>query len=97
MNKIKVHVTEPLRRSIRWVLEQHQVACDPPGATKWEATIESAEFTGRLEVYLDMAKLLDSYAQIAFQNRNRRFIRGPIEVRVVEMKEVEGTRKQEVR
>jgi hypothetical protein len=98
--KIKVHTTEPITRTVSRSFDHKQVETDCGNGLvgkKWQATVESVDYTGRLEVYIDMKKLMDHYAKTAFNNKQLRFVRGPIEVRVVDRKEVPGTRKQEVR
>lgn len=76
-------------RSERWK-EEYET---PHGhGARHHIEIESAEFEGRREIYLDLDAILMRYAQKAFQNSRKRAKCGPLEIRVVDMRERPGTR-----
>lgn len=97
---IKVHTTDQIQETVKRIIDSTQIEeTSANGCTwkKWQSTLEFTDYTGKLEVYVDMKKLIEHYAKTAFNNKRLRFVRGPIEVRVVGMKEVPDSRRQEVR
>lgn len=95
MPKVKVHTTEKVRRRVivrqeRWRLLTPQKPPHGVLTQNFDET-ETAELECTLEVYLDLEKLL-TYARKAMENSRQRFVRGPIEVRAVNVKEVPDTR-----
>jgi len=55
----------------------------------------TAEYSADLEVYIDLDAIIQHYARVALRNKRKRFVRGPIEVRAVNVREVSKTRKEE--
>lgn len=100
MAKIKIHTTTTLRRRVALSRERYQETGEHPNGVKYTSykfRDETVELEGQLEIYVDMDKIVDHYAQVAFNNKKRRFVRGPIEVRVVNCAEVPGTRRTDTR
>lgn len=99
-DKLKVYTSETISQIVSETVERRQVCGkDAFGFqfTKTICVVESAEFTGKIEVYLDLKKLMERCAGDAFRNKRRRSRRGPVEARVVDMKEVPGARTREER
>lgn len=86
--------TQKIQKTITLrVIRRFQEPCEsPPGSTRYVSEVERVEVEGELEVFIDMDKLLNHYASEAFHNKQKRFVRGPLEVRVVNMKETSERR-----
>lgn len=94
MAKIKVHTIPAARSRVQVDIDTKTERVDH-GTRGWTQRSFSkrttAMLTGDIEVYIDLTRL-EQYIGTAFRNKQRRFVRGPVEVRAVNLKEVEGTR-----
>lgn len=93
-NKKLVHKTDTVKRRVALRSERWKEDYDTEHGygTRHYTEVESAEFTGRLEIYVDLDSLLAKYAQKAFQSTRKRSKCGPLEIRVVDLRELSGTR-----
>ena len=94
MNKQRIGRTAPIRRRIELSSKRHEERREHEHGhsitNRWET--ESAEFEAVLETYIDFDQIISKWAQKAMSNKNKRAKVGPIEVRAINVKEIEGTR-----
>jgi hypothetical protein len=87
--KVKVYTTDTIKRKVSRKIKDTR---DEQG--HWRQVYQTAEYQAQLEVYVDVDRLIKDAIR-AFQNKNRRFVRGPVEVRAVNLVEIPGTQHQE--
>lgn len=92
--RLVLKLSEPQRRTIRISTERlpdERTEHAYGYSTRRRDRITTADVTGQIEVYVDMGKLL-ALVSDALQSTGHRVQRGPLEIRAVNVAEVQGTR-----